>query len=197
MSRFLETIRIQQGIPGNLRYHTQRIHRTLQHFYGSGAFDLACLLANAPKTGTYRCRVLYDRRHAEVSYHPYLLTKKAKLLALPSDMDYNYKFAERSALEQLAAQAQRAGCDDALIIKEGLVTDTTIANIALWDGSRWITPEQPLLRGTMRQRLIDARWLVPEKIEAEQLHRYSHVALMNALSGFYVAGTIDAIRIEG
>ena len=111
-------------------------------------------------------------------------------------MDYTYKFAERENLDALASQAVRSGFDDALIIKSGLVTDTAIANIAFWDGKRWLTPERPLLRGTLRQRLVDAQWLHPVPIAVSDIAAFSHFALMNALSGFYPAGPTTNITLN-
>jgi len=108
-------------------------------------------------------------------------------------LNYNYKFSDRSRLEQLGKSAQNSGCEDALIIKNGRITDTTIANIAFFDGTVWHTPARPLLRGTARERLLQSRLLQTEEIRPEHLNRYSHFALMNALSGFYVAGGIDQI----
>ena len=45
--------------------------------------------------------------------------------------------------------------DDILIVKNGLLTDTSIANIALYDGNDWYTPLHPLLKGTKRAELLD------------------------------------------
>ncbi len=47
------------------------------------------------------------------------------------------------------------GHDDILIIRDGLLTDTSICNVALWNGTSWITPARPLFSGTMRAYLLD------------------------------------------
>ena len=53
----------------------------------------------------------------------------------------------------------RAGVN---FVKNGRLTDTSYSNIALFDGNRWVTPAHPLLKGTMRQSLID-KGLLKEK----------------------------------
>jgi 4-amino-4-deoxychorismate lyase len=115
-------------------------------------------------------------------------------LAIESDLNYNYKFQERTALQSLLKKAESAGFDDALIVKNGLITDTTIANIAFFDGTRWLTPALPLLQGTARARLLRSGLITPKQIAPEELEQFSHFALMNALSGFYIGGGIENIE---
>ena len=51
-------------------------------------------------------------------------------------------------------QAQRDGCDDALLTGEhGIVSETTFANIGFFDGSGVVWPDAPLLRGITMQLL--------------------------------------------
>ncbi len=53
-----------------------------------------------------------------------------------------------------------------LCVKNGLVTDCTIGNLVFFDGTGWVTPDQPLLKGTKRQALLD-RKLVRKKRSGE------------------------------
>lgn len=64
---------------------------------------------------------------------------------------------------------------------KGLLTDTSYSNIALFDGCHWVTPRQPLLRGTMRQSLLDDGVLTEQDIKAEDWNRYRQVSLVNAM----------------
>ena len=48
-------------------------------------------------------------------------------------------------------------------MKQGLLTDTSIANIALSDGTHWYTPAHPLLKGTKRAALLE-EGILQEKI---------------------------------
>lgn len=103
---------------------------------------------------------------------------------MSSDIEYDHKYANREALDAL--RIAHPDTDDVIIEQEGFLTDTTIANIAFYDGKQWITPKKPLLRGTMRAKLIDEGWLKTKDIRREDLPKYTHVALMNAMIGFKI-----------
>lgn len=193
MSRFIETILVKNGRACNLAYHQRRVERTIRRFFGTRPFVLEANLLRLPEEGLFRCRLTYAQTIEKFELIPYSPTKKTKLLAIESDLNYNYKFHNRSDLEHLLKKAENRGCDDALIVKNGLVTDTTIANIAFFDGKRWITPALPLLQGTARARLLQSGMIIPGNITIDALEGFSHFALMNALSGFYVGGPTENI----
>ncbi len=180
--RFLETIRAEDGTPFHLEYHQRRLENTLHAFGIWSSHDLDSLLL-PPENGLYRCRVLYDKNHIDISYHPYQLRTFTSLQAVIADtIDYGYKYSDRKEIDALFAM--RKASDDIVIVKHGLITDTTIANIALFDGQNWVTPTEPLLHGTTRQRLIDEGKLLEKTIPLDSLSLYSNVAMMNALVGF-------------
>jgi len=76
---------------------------------------------------------------------------------------------------------QKEECDDIIIIKNGLLTDASIANLILFDGKNWITPETPLLPGTCRERLLNAGLITKRKIHPDDLKYYQGVKLINAM----------------
>jgi 4-amino-4-deoxychorismate lyase len=71
-----------------------------------------------------------------------------------------------------------------LIIKNELVTDTSIANIAFFDGEKWLTPKKPLLKGTTRARLLENGEIFEADIDVHTLKNYTQVALLNAMIDF-------------
>jgi len=145
-------------------------------------YDLVSLL-QPPKEGLYRCRVLYSASSCEVEYIPYVKREVKRLrLVTHNSIEYSQKSANREALNLLFAQ--REGCDDVLIVKNGLITDTTIANVAFFDGKRWLTPRVPLLKGTTRERLLEAGVIVAEDITPEMINGFKKLALMNAMIDF-------------
>lgn len=77
-----------------------------------------------------------------------------------------------------------AEADDICIVRDGLLTDASICNIALWNGSQWITPASPLLPGTMRASLLDTTKIIPGDIRPDDLLDYSRIRLFNAMIGF-------------
>ncbi len=62
--------------------------------------------------------------------------------------------------------------------------DTSIANLAFFIEGKWITPDTPLLEGTMRAYLLDRRKIFLGKISIKELKYAKKIAIMNALIGF-------------
>jgi len=186
MSLFFETIRIENGIPQHLHYHNLRLNRTIrENFSLSPRYDLHDFLQVPPdaEKGTYRCKICYDTEIREITFTPYRRRNYRALRILDADIDYRYKSCDRSALETL--YNRRGDCDDVLIVKHGLLCDTTIANIALYDGLRWYTPKTALLEGTTRARLLEEGLLQTTDLTADDLRKCTKFALMNAMTGFY------------
>jgi 4-amino-4-deoxychorismate lyase len=119
-----------------------------------------------------------------VEYLPYTPKTINTLKIVPSSVEYGLKYTDRSALDALLSS--NPDVDEVLIEKEGYITDTTIANVAFYDGKRWVTPQKPLLNGTMRAKLIDEGFLHPAPIKKEDLSSFKQVALMNAMIGFNI-----------
>lgn len=71
-----------------------------------------------------------------------------------------------------------------LIVKNGLVTDTSFCNVLFFNGKHWLTPEQPLLRGTRRAALLDQEQIRTAVIGVEDLHYFTKVRLINAMIRF-------------
>lgn len=180
----LETIRCEDGTIDNLSYHQKRLEKSRRELFGfESPLELAPLL-KAPHKGLYRCRVLYSRTIESIQYIPYAPKALNTLQIVPSSLSYHYKYADRSELESLLNAHPHA--DDIIIEKNGLITDTTIANLAFFDGKKWITPEKPLLEGTMRAKLIDEGFLHPQTIRSKEIAHYQQVALINAMLGFKI-----------
>ena len=190
-SLLLETIKIEDGEVFNLPYHQARCDRSRQSlFTATDILDLASYI-KAPPKGLYRCRILYDKEIHSVEYIPYIPKEIHQLKIISSDIIYDYKYADRKELNTLLQKEK--GMDEIIIEKEGYLTDTTIANIAFYNGVQWVTPAQPLLEGTMREKLLYERFLHKKEIRKEDLDKYTHVALMNAMIGFKILNnfTID------
>lgn len=181
-----------------LALHQERFDRTCRELFGiSAGPSLAAMLAvcSVPRhlrSGVVKCRVVYGPSGVEkVEYLPYATPKIGSLLAVEdNEIEYVYKFCDRSRLAALHDAAVNAGYGDALIIRKGLVTDTTFCNVAFrLAGSLpevWHTPVAPLLRGTMREHLIKQGTVVPCDIPLESLRdgRYDRITLFNAMNGF-------------
>lgn len=187
MSRFIETIRVDQGKPQNLKYHQERVNRTVAHFYGPDAVppQLADVI-RIPKdkmTCLLKCRITYGKQIEKTEFETYLPHPAASLRVVhDNDIDYNFKYAERSRLNELLKQ--RENCDDVLIVKNGLVTDTSYCNILFYDGAKWVTPATPLLNGTCRARLLEDGDITEEIVTLSSLHKFQKFMLINAMLDF-------------
>ena len=187
----LETIKIEEGKIHNLSYHQARCTKSRQKLFKSkDIFDLSSII-NPPQTGLYRCRIIYAEALHCIEYIPYTPKKIETLKIVPSDIEYSFKYANRDALNALLESNRDV--EEVIIEKDGYITDTTIANIAFFDGKVWFTPEKPLLEGTMRAKLIDEGFLQTKQIKKDELNNYSQVGLMNAMLGFKILN-IDAIQ---
>ena len=184
MSLLLETIKIEDGKVHNLSYHQARCNKSREILFGlHDSLDLSSMI-EAPPKGLYRCRILYNKTIHSVEYLPYIPKEIHTLKIVSSTIEYAYKYAHREALDTLLYSKE--GIDEVIIEKEGYLTDTTIANIAFYDGRQWFTPTKPLLEGTMRAKLLDEGFLLKKKIKKRDLTHYTQVALMNAMLGFKI-----------
>jgi 4-amino-4-deoxychorismate lyase len=177
-----ETIRCEDGRGLHLDYHEQRITTSLQCLGSEISFDLNTLIT-PPKTGRYRCRFIYDAVGCEIQYHPYIPRALNSIRLITDDsIHYPLKYTHRDKLNTLFDQ--RGNADDVLIVKNDLLKDTTIANIALFIDGQWLTPQTPLLHGTTRARLIDEGLLFPAILTVKDVPYAQKVAVMNAMVGF-------------
>ena len=184
MEQYLETIRIEEGRACHLPYHNQRMNETRAHLGLSDGLDLEAVIGDVSiYQQRTRCRIVYDTEIRSVEFFPYQI-RSVKTLRLVEDnqVDYGCKYADRSALNRCFAQ--RGACDDVLIVQNGDVTDTTIANVAFWNVETWFTPSTPLLKGTMRASLLDSHQIQEAKIRVEDLSHFSRLRLFNAMISF-------------
>ena len=197
----VETIRITDGRWPEaeiLALHRERLARTCRALdSGAEVPDLAAIRRVHPvpeglRKGMAKCRVVYGAAGIEaVEYSLYTPPRIGSLLAVEVEgLDYGHKYADRMELTFWHELARTAGHGDALLLRDGRVTDTTFCNVAfrVAGGSRelWHTPASPLLRGTMREWLIKRGTIVPREIRLENLREghYSHIALFNAMNDF-------------
>lgn len=183
----------KDGTAQNLRYHQKRLKNSASGLFNVN-IDLDLTFIKPPTTDViHRCKVVYSNKIESVEFLPYIKTPIKKLKIVFSDeISYGYKFLDRTMLDGLCMQ--KGGCDDIIIIKNGLLTDTSIANIALLDDNEiWVTPKIPLLYGTTRERLLDEGKIVERDVLCTDIFDYSKIAIMNALRGFEVLGSVKEV----
>lgn len=186
MSLLIESIYLKDGVFRNLGCHESRLNNArLALFSAKKTINIAAVLneQRIPKKGLFKCRILYGLQIESIEFHPYVLrpTKSLKLVD-DDNIEYHFKYSDRKKIDEL--YRLRGECDDVLIVRQGLITDTSYANIVLKKGDQWITPATPLLAGTMRSFLLEKKTLVEEEIKSKDLRNFVSFKLINALIGF-------------
>ncbi len=186
MCLLLETIKCVDGKPQNLDFHQKRFENARKSLFGLKNFELLSEIIKVPEiaqNGLFRCRVLYAGKIEKIEFLPYNFRPiKTLRLVECNTIDYSYKFANRAELENLFAQ--KGDCDDIIIVKDGLITDSFAANLVFFDGKKWWTPDSPLLKGTKREKLLTEKTISACKIEVHDLQKYTRVGLINAMVEF-------------
>lgn len=181
--KYFETIRCEDFEVFHLEYHQKRVAHTI---------GLNLNLAEyiyPPSNKCLRCKLIYDESGVlEVNFFPYQKREIQNFkVLLDDDIEYSKKYLHRNEIDALFEKKENA--DEIIIVKNGLVTDTSIANIALFDGDNWITPKKPLLYGTTRERFLCNKEIIERDISVQMLHNAQKIALMNAMIGFDVLET--------
>jgi len=195
MCQLFETIRVENGVVKNLGYHQQRVNQLASHTL----IDYISRL-DLPRVGTHRLRIDYTPthiiQHTITPYVPQVITS-LRLVIVDNNFQYAHKWADRNALE--GALTQKNNADEILIVRHGLITDTSFSNVLFLDGTQWVTPAEPLLAGTCRARLLDQQRIQATTIRMEDLAHFSHFMLINAMRDFDIAQAIpltaQSIRI--
>lgn len=196
MSPFIETICIENGVIHHLALHNERMNRTRREVLGqTNALNLSDFIQPDNYSERTKCRVEYAEGIRKVEYAPYHIRPVYSLKLVSVDkIEYPYKSADRCLLNDLFACKE--ACDDILIIRHGLLTDTSICNLALWNGQDWVTPADPLLPGTMRAALLDKGLIISGSIRSEDLPAYSRIRLFNAMIRFGEI-ELDVLKVYG
>ena len=179
----IETIRVENGRLMHIDYHNARFNKSRRDLFGirdEMQLEQRVNIPDHTTTGVYKCRVTYGPGIEKVVFEPYQVRKIRSFKLLPADtIEYSHKFADRSPIDHLFAK--RGHCDDILMVKNGLITDASYANIAFWDGHAWFTPKTPLLAGTARARLLHQKELKKSTIEPGNLKDFTRMRIFNAM----------------
>ncbi|OJV36724.1 MAG: hypothetical protein BGO33_04120 [Bacteroidia bacterium 43-41] len=179
---FLETICIKNGAVRNLQAHVERMRRTAEHF-GFAAPELPCLEVMLPeplRDKKVKCRIEYKGTICNIGFTAYTPKVIRSLRLVKADnVDYSFKFSDRARLDAL--NNRRGQCDEALIVQNGCITDTTYSNVVFRKNKEFFTPGTCLLNGTKRQKLLRESIIREAEITVDNLHEYEHVYLINSM----------------
>ncbi|MGM0461751.1 MAG: aminotransferase class IV [Fibrobacterota bacterium] len=182
MSPLIESIRIARGVVCALPFHQKRMERSMEILGGKRTVNLRDFFSKQqlPSRGVWKARIVYEEDIISCTITPYEKKIIASLQIVTHDeIDYSLKYEDRRNLAALFAR--RRDADDILIEKNGCVSDTYYCNVCFFDGQTWYTPDTPLLRGIMREKLLHSNTIQTRRIRTEDIHSYEKVMCINAL----------------
>lgn len=178
---FLETICILNGKIQNINSHKKRMQETASYFnfIAPELPDIEALLTDGMHESKVKCRVCYHNEITSIEFERYAPKNIKSLRLINMFPDYSFKFSNRKAIDDLLKF--RDGCDDVLIVRNGLITDTSYSNVVLRKGNMYFTPNFPLLNGTKRRKLLEQKVIEEVEINVDNIRQYDRVWLINAL----------------
>ena len=175
---YIETIRCNDYEIFNLSYHEKRIVKTIGKNINLEDYIYPI------NSKLLKCKVIYNEDEViSVSFLEYSkkIIKNFKLI-YDDSINYKYKSENRESINQLYLKKENA--DEIIIVRNHFITDTTIANIAIFLDEQWLTPKVPLLKGTTRQRYLDNLKIKEINITVKMLMNAQKIALLNAMIDF-------------
>lgn len=181
MLLFVESIKVQNGVSVNIDLHQKRFDDTRKHFFAdTEPLSLQECLSDIPfdKDKTYKIRVIYESKIIKVEYDVYVKRDIQKFKTVQmNDVYYYYKFLDRNLFDRI----ELLPYEEAIIVRDGFVTDSRYSNLVFFDGSNWVTPETFLLNGIKRQYLLQNNIIKTASIRLDDIHKYEKVSFINSM----------------
>lgn len=185
MSRFIESIKIEDQKAFLLDLHQKRVNQTFAHFGEEGSIDLAKIFKNLEhdEDGLYKLRIVYDLdKKFTTQLIPYAIPEIENFqLVENNSYDYSFKFEDRKEFEHMKTKAKT---EEIIVVKNNHITDTSYTNILFLKGKEWFTPTTYLLNGVMRQHLLHEKKIKETEITLQNIKEFSHFQLINAMNDF-------------
>ena len=185
MSRFIESIKIEDQKIFLADLHQKRINDTFSHFGKSDSVDLQKIFKHLDhnEDGLYKLRLIYDlEKKIRTQMIPYAIPEIHTFQLVENNIyDYSFKFEDRKELEKMKMKSK---CEEIIIVKNNHITDTSFSNLLFKKGKEWFTPTTYLLNGVQRQQLLKTKKIKETEITLQNLKDFSHFQLINAMNDF-------------
>jgi 4-amino-4-deoxychorismate lyase len=186
MFQLLETLLCANGILQNVEIHQERVNKAIADLWGISQQAPLISSISIPgfcAKGRYRLRIVYAPEILSVEFVPDTARSWSKFSMIDGgEISYKHKYLDRSAINKLVEL--KGAADEIIIVKDGYITDCSIANLAFCAGGIWYTPAHCLLKGTMRESLLRKGIVCEAEIKARDICRYDSFTMINAIIGF-------------
>ncbi len=197
MLQLIETICFENGIFQRIPLHEERLNRSRNHFLGKVEPIFLAPLLKIPEslnTNKVRCRITFTKEIESIEYELYNKRAITSLqLVFDDAIDYSYKYKQRDSLNALLSL--RGNADEILVVKSGLITDTSFTNVVFLKEGVWYTPATPLLPGTRREHYLRINQIFPADIQPDDLYKYEEARLINAMLSLEDSATIPIANL--
>jgi len=185
MSRFIESIKVEDQKIFLTELHQKRMNETFSHFGKTCEIDIQSLFLNLEhdEDGLYKFRIEYDlENNLKTQIVPYAISEHDDFeLIIDNEIDYSFKSADRTQFQKLKNDS---GAEEIIIVKDNQITDTSYSNLLFLKDKSWFTPKTYLLNGVMRQSLLASKKIKETEITLNNIKEFSHFQLINALNDF-------------
>ena len=193
---FIESIRVERGTMCNTGYHLERSTRSILHHFGlvyelplKQLFDCMWGRNGENAEEIYKCRVVYSKRVISASLDHYMQKQSISLKVVTGDnVEYPFKYEDRGCFDNLLKQ--KGSCDDIIIVKRGLVTDTSYGNIVYDLNGILYTPVNCLLKGTRRGLLLREGIIAERDLHFHEIEQCRSFYMINAMLNMIPAEVI-------
>ncbi|MCG2793878.1 MAG: aminotransferase class IV [Weeksellaceae bacterium] len=185
MSRFIESIKVEDQKIFLAALHQNRMNETFSHFGKSCEIDIGTMFVSLQhsENGLFKLRIEYDLdSHFKIQMIPYAISEYNDFeLVINDEIEYGFKYADRTQLQKLKEESD---ADEIIIVKNGQIADTSYSNLLFLKGKTWFTPKSYLLNGVMRKHLLSKKKIKETEITLANIKEFSHFQLINALNDF-------------
>ncbi|WP_413531514.1 aminotransferase class IV [Empedobacter brevis] len=193
MFQFIESICCVDKQLRNLEFHQARFDRTRNDNFS----EINPILLNEIITfqtdlteEKYKVRIVYDREIQSVEFQPYEIKpiETIRIFEIENKIDYSYKYLDRWFFDEFLKESKT---DDLVLVKSNYITDCIYSNIVFFDGSQWITPRSFLLKGTMREALLESGEIIQKNIKVADLVHFKSFKRINAMMNLQESQELD------
>jgi len=185
MSRFIESIKVEDQKIFLKELHQKRMNDTFLYFGKECKIDIYSLFLNLEhdEDGLYKFRIEYDlENNFKTQIIPYVISELDDFeLVIDDELDYRFKSADRTQLQKLK---DKSHADEVIIVKNNQITDNSYSNLLFLKDKTWFTPKSYLLNGVMRQNLLHSKEIKEAEITLDNIKEFTHFQLINALNNF-------------